>query len=109
MPQHSLKRLLFVTLLAGGLAFAGPAQVHAAPVGPSQGLWQWLTRVWEEGLTVVRGQPGVDHHTSNGDRRWTKQGGCIDPNGCVNSAVPTTGRPACGAWTTAGACIDPNH
>ena len=108
MPQRSLKRLLFVTLLAAGLAFAGPAQAHAAPFDTSQGLWKWLTRVWEEGVAVVWGQTGAEHPTSNGDRHWTKQGVCIDPNGCANSATPASGGPLCRAWTEAGGCIDPD-
>jgi hypothetical protein len=96
-----LKRLLLVTLLAGGLTFAGPSQAHAAPVGPSQGLWKWLTRVWEEGIAVVWGQPGT------GSSIPEKAGACVDPNGCANSTVTPTGQ-QCRTHDEAGACVDPN-
>ena len=103
MSQRSLKRLLFVTLLAGGLAFAGPAQAHAAPVGPSQGWWKWLTRVWEEGVAVVW---GGNPNTSSGPG-LSKQGVCVDPNGCANTATAPAG-PRCHLWNEQGVCVDPN-
>lgn len=108
MSQRSLKRLLFVTLLAGGLAFAGPAQAQAAPVGPSQGLWKWLTRVWEEGIAVVWGQPGTG---PQGYRQPSqqKQGVCIDPNGSPDLVtMGESGSVRCRSWNEQGVCIDPN-
>lgn len=103
MHQHSLKRVLVVALLAGGLAFAGAAQAQAASFESSQGVWQWLSRVWQEGVTVIwtgRGAAGNDIHE--------KGGVCIDPNGCVPHSMAPAGRPACHAWTEGGVCIDPN-
>jgi len=107
MSHRSLKHLLFVTLLAGGLALAAPAQVHAAPLGPAQGAWEWLTRVWREGVAVFWGQPGVEHPIPTESRPWDKQGGCVDPNGCANAATTST-RPRCQLWNEQGVCVDPN-
>ncbi len=108
MSQRSLKRLLFVTLLAGGLALTGPSQVHAAPAGPVQGAWEWLTRVWKERVTVLWKQPVTEHFISPERRHQNKQGGCIDPNGCANPGGPVSGVTACHAWTDVGVCVDPN-
>jgi hypothetical protein len=104
MHQRSLKRLLVIALLAGGLAFAGPTQVHAAPFTSSPGLWNWLSRVWGEGVTVLWERPGSGH----GKGIPEKGGGCIDPNGCLPHAETPAAGPTCHAWNDAGGCIDPN-
>jgi hypothetical protein len=103
MHQHSLKRVLVVALLAGALAFAGAAQAQAASVEPSQGVWQWLSRVWQEGVTVLWEGRGVGHDAGIHE----KAGACIDTNGCAPRSM-APGGPTCHAWTEAGACIDPN-
>jgi hypothetical protein len=105
MHQHSLKRLLSVSLLAGGLAFVGPIQVQAAPVAGPQAVWQWLTGAWEEAVPVLWGRPGA----GRGDGLQEKGGPCIDPNGAgtPHSTAPSAG-PVCHAWTEGGPCIDPN-
>jgi hypothetical protein len=108
MHQRSLKRLLFITLLAGGLAFAGPAQAQAAPFESSQGLWKWLTRAWEEGVTVLWEHPGAEHPTPNENRHRAQQAVCSDPKGCTYSVTPASGGATCLAWNEAGGCIDPN-
>jgi hypothetical protein len=102
MSHCSLKRLLFVTLLAGGLALAGPAQVHAAPIGPAQGAWEWLTRIWREGVAVMWG--GGEARSNYPE----KAGPCIDPNGCASSSTSTPPSPSCRTQSEAGPCIDPN-
>jgi hypothetical protein len=104
MHQRSLKRLLFVALLAGGLAFAGPAQAHASPAGGPQAVWRWLARVWEQGVTVLWAGPGE----ARGDASHEKAGGCIDSNGCSPKSMTTAAGPTCHAWTEQGICIDPN-
>ena len=104
MHHRSMKRVLFVVLLAGGLAVAGPAQAHAAPVDGPRAIWKWLERIWEEKVTVVweRSGPG------RGDGGREKGGVCIGPNGCSpNSAMMTVG-PTCRAGSEGGVCIDPN-
>jgi hypothetical protein len=106
MQQRSLKRLLFVALLAGGLAFAGPAQAYAAPVDGPQGWWKWLTQFWGEEVSVFWGHPGPSRPSSE-KPGWQKQGGCVDPNGCVHAATPAAG-PTCHLWNEQGGCIDPN-
>jgi len=107
MHQHSLKRLLSVSLLAGGLAFMGPIQVHAVPVpvtGP-QAVWTWLTRAWEEAVPVIWGRPGAER----GGGIQEKGGTCIEPNGaCAPHSMAIAGGPRCQAWTEQGICIDPN-
>jgi hypothetical protein len=103
MYQHSLKRILVVALLAGGLTLASASQAQAASFEPSQGVWQWLSRVWEEGVAVLwegRGASGDDIHE--------KAGVCIDPNGCAPHSMAPAGGLACRAWSEAGVCIDPN-
>ena len=108
MHQHSLKRLLSVSLLAGGLAFMGPAQVHAAPVTGPQGLWKWLAQIWGEGVAVVWERPEAGHLSSQRPT-WQKQGICIDPNGgCSPQSATSAGGPTCHVWTEQGICIDPN-
>jgi len=104
MHQRSLKRVFVVALLAGGLALAGAAQAHAAPFEPSQGLWKWLTRVWEEGVTVLWEGQG----TGRGKGIPETAGGCIDLNGCSPHPVTPAAGPTCHAWNDAGGCIDPN-
>jgi hypothetical protein len=104
MHQHSLKRLLSVSLLAGGLAFMGPIQVHAAPVAGPQAVWQWLTRAWEETVPVVWGRAGA----GRGSSVQEKGGVCIGPNGCAPSSMTPAAGPTCHAWTDGGGCIDPN-
>ena len=104
MHQRSLKRVFVVALLAGGLAFAGAAQVHAAQFEPSQALWRWLTRVWEGGVTVLWERP----EAGRGDGIPEKAGGCIDPNGCPPHVETPAAGPTCHAWNDAGGCIDPN-
>lgn len=104
MHHHSPKRVLIVALLAGVLAFTGTAQAQAGPLQPSPGLWQWLTRAWEEGVSVLWERPAV----GRGHGMQAKQGVCIDPNGCpIHTVTPAAG-PMCHAWSDAGACIDPN-
>ena len=98
MHQHSLKRVLVVALLAGGLAFAGAAQAQAAPLEPSQGVWKWLTRVWQEGVTVL-----WEGRVASGDGVHEKAGAGIDHS----VASPGAG-PACRTSTEQGVCIDPN-
>lgn len=93
MHQHSLKRLLSVSLLAGGLAFLGPIQVHAAPVAGPQAVWKWLTRAWEETVPVLWGRASPQWPT------WQKQGS-------PKPATTTVG-PRC-LSTEQGPCIDPN-
>jgi|GEM_PF-6949545 len=104
MHQHSLKRLLSVFLLAGGLAFMGPIQVHAAPVAGPQAVWKWLTRVWEERVPVFWGRPGAGH----GGVIQEKGGVCIDPNGCAPRSTASAPGPVCRAGSEGGVCIDPN-
>lgn len=103
MHQRSLKRVLIVALLAGGLAFTGAARAQVGSFEPSQGLWQWLTRAWEEGVSVLWERPAA----GRGHGSQEKQGACIDPNGCFPSVTPAA-RPMCHAWSEQGACIDPN-
>src|ERR1700681_102498 len=98
MHHLSLKRVLVVALLAGGLALAGATQVYAAPIEPSQGLWRWLTRVWEGGVTVLWERLGAGH-ASSPKPAWQKQGVCIDPNGCSPNSVTPAAGPRCNAWT----------
>lgn len=104
MHQHSMKRVLIVALLAGGLAFAGAAQAQSPSFEPSQGVWQWLSHVWQEGVTVIwtgRGTAGNDIHE--------KGGTCIEPNGgCLPHSMAPAGGPVCHTWNDAGACVDPN-
>jgi hypothetical protein len=99
MHQPSLKRVLIVALLAGGLAFAGTAQAEAASFEPSQEVWKWLTLLWEEGVTVLWERPGAGPD----DGVHGKAGMGIDHS----VTTPATG-PACRASTEQGVCIDPN-
>lgn len=99
MHQHSLKRVLVVALLAGGLAFAGAAQAQAASFESSQGVWQWLSRVWQEGVTVLWEGRGAGHDAGNHE----KPGVGIDYAVTNPAAVPV-----CRTTTEQGVCIDPN-
>jgi hypothetical protein len=103
MHQRSLKCVLFVAFLAGGLAFAGPAPVHAAPVDAPQAVWKWLARIWEAGVTVLW-TPEAGRAVGIPE----KAGGCIDPNGCTLNSMPPPAGLTCNAWNDAGGCIDPN-
>ena len=103
MQHRSLKHLLVVALLAGGLAVLSPAQVHAAPLDAPQGLWKWLARVWGEGATVLWEHP----RAGRTEGRTEKAAVCTDPSGCTSS-LTLTPSPTCRAWNEAGACIDPN-
>src|SRR3954462_9785116 len=101
MHQLSLKRVLFVSVLVGGLALASPVQVHAAPVAGPQAVWKWLERIWEERVTVLWERPGKPIAQ--------KQGVCIDPNGgCSPRSVTLAAGPLCRGWNEQGVCIDPN-
>lgn len=104
MRQRSLKRVLIVALLAGGLASMGAGQVQAASVESSQGLWKWLARVWEEKVAGVWELPG----TGRGHGIHEKAGVGIDPNGGATHSVTPAGGPVCHSWSEAGGCIDPN-
>lgn len=105
MHQHSLKRLLSVSLLAGGLALIGPIQVHAAPVAGPQAVWKWLIRAWEETVPVLWGRAGA----GQGNGLQEKGGVCIDPNGsCTPHSMAPAAGPACRAGSEGGVCIDPN-
>ena len=110
MRRHrSLKRLLVVTLLAGGLALAGPANAQAAPLDGPQAAWKWLTRIWEQGIAAVWERPAAGRLSSQKPTQQ-KQGVCIDPNG--SGCSPNSVRPAagltCRALSEQGVCIDPN-
>ncbi|SRR3954464_13235339 len=103
MQHRSLKHLLVVALLAGGLAVLSPAQVHATPFDGPQGLWTWLAQVWGEGATVLWEHPRANRTEGRAEKAVV----CKDPNGCTNSLTPGPG-PTCHAWNEAGGCIDPN-
>jgi hypothetical protein len=107
MQHRSLKHLLVVALLAGGLAVLSPTQVRAAPFDGPQGLWTWLARVWGEGATVLWEHPRAEHPAPSRNGHWAEQGVCIDPNGSVSSMTSPAG-PRCRLWDEQGVCIDPN-
>lgn len=104
MNPRTLGRLLAATALSAVLAFSNPLPAHAASAASrsgQEGLWSWVSSSWQRGLEFLLGRP-----TTPG--RHTKQGVCIDPNGCANT--PPTGNGATVACDTSyqGVCIDPN-
>ena len=102
MSHSKIRRALMALTVTAVLALATPAQAGAAPW---TNAWRWLDGLWHHGLTVLLGGeiPGPASPQAPG----TKQGPCVDPDGCVSMA-PGGGIPVCNSWNEAGPCVDPD-
>jgi hypothetical protein len=93
MSSRNLSRSIVVCLLAVTLAGPAVAQVHSA--GPKRPVhtWEWLTGLWQWGVTNLAPRNEASE----------KQGYGIDPNG-----GPTVGSPGASSQSDGGMGIDPN-
>lgn len=107
MAQRTFGRALAAVALTATLTLALPAQGEAAPLNKPVNLWEWVSGLLEEKIAAVW-PSRVRQPTARSGA--TKQGGCIDPNGCTPSSQSTAApqRPLCTRWDDQGGCIDPN-
>jgi hypothetical protein len=98
MSRKLLRNGLAACALAGLLA----APAHAANFGPrsvTDGLWQWLTGMWQDAIRWTIDPNGLNAPTNEGEGDIR---GTIDPNGDEPNA------PGGGAEGEIGLTIDPN-
>jgi hypothetical protein len=104
-PMKTVRASAILTL-AAVLVFASSAPAHAAQRSAPGGIWGWLESVWTEGIGGLwrTERPVPSRGKVPGP---TKEGGCVDPNGCARSLAGSPG-PACSRFNDQGVCIDPN-
>jgi len=85
MKDRRISRVVAAGLLLAVLALPMPARAEAVGRGSLDGVWSWLARLWEQGISAL--------WSADGD---PDEGHGIDPNG-----VTTTG-------PDEGHGIDPN-
>jgi len=106
MSQRRRGRALAGMALAVVLTFASPAVAGAA--SRPAGLWGWMELLWTEGISGLwRAESPVPSRGGKAPASQSKQGGCVDPNGCANPLTGGQG-PVCSRFNDQGACIDPN-
>ena len=108
MDQQKRDRALAVLTLAVALMLFSPPAAHAAQRLRPVGLWEWVESLWREG--VGGGWRAANPAPPRGGKAPatpTKQGVCVDPNGCANLMVGVQG-PACSRFNDQGVCVDPN-
>jgi hypothetical protein len=82
MYQRTIRRLCVLVVLALSLALAVPGRADAAPSGPA-GLWRWLENFLPERLVLLaRAEPLARLPGEAKPADLSKEGGCLDPNGC---------------------------
>jgi hypothetical protein len=106
MSQRRFGRVLAAAALIAALTLTLPSQAEASSRGSSESLWGWLAGFLESRIAALLGRD-VSHERQA--PASVKQGGCIDPNGCVsNQTTGGTSGATCAAWNDQGGCIDPN-
>ena len=106
MSQRRRGRALAGLALAVVLTFASPVVAGAA--SRPAGLWGWMELLWTEGISGLwRAESPVPSRGGKAPASQSKQGGCVDPNGCANPLTGGQG-PVCSRFNDQGACIDPN-
>lgn len=110
MAHRTLGRALTAVALTATLALALPAQADAAPLHKSVSLWEWVSGLLEGKIAGVWGASAREKQPSPVTPVPTKQGGCVDPNGCAaSSQLPASPpKPLCAEWSEQGGCVDPN-
>jgi len=88
MSKRTLSRIFVLVTLTSTLALAGPSRADAAQrIGPSS-LWGWLANLWQEGIGVLlRQEPAARLQTGAKLPDLSKEGGCVDPNGCPHTTT----------------------
>lgn len=98
MSRRRVSRLVLVVLLT--LPLAGAGRAEAAELTAPRLSWDWLARLWEEGVSAW---------WPSGDTTQDKAAGAFDPNGGPVSATGTTPPPTSGPGQgEEGPGIDPN-
>jgi hypothetical protein len=110
MPHRTTYRVIAAGALALVLALAGAVPAQARELAGPGGLWQWLTRAWESGFSLLRPwtkAPGAP--AESGARGVTpKEGPGLDPNGGSKPAPGGTGSTTCSTCDGGTAAGDPN-
>ena len=96
MSRKTVHRFVAAGVFALALALAGPARAEARELRGPVPVWQWLTALWEHGVSALWPGNPVDV--------IEKAGFGSDPNG---SPLPNAGS-SCGAACDQGAGTDPN-
>jgi len=95
MSRKTVQRFVAMGVLALVVALAGPARAEARELRGPVPVWQWLTALWEHGVSAL--------WPSSPAGATEKQGPGTDPNG---TPLPSAGS-SCGACDQ-GPGTDPN-
>lgn len=106
MSRPTTGRLAAAAALAATLALSTPAAA-AGERSPSNSLWQWLEGLLPQRIAALWTLGGGPEGVESG-RAATKQGVCLDPDGCSAIQATPQGGPTCRQWNEAGGCIDPD-
>lgn len=109
MTRPIVRRLIAVGALAMLLVLAGPAQAEAGDFGKGVDLLGWLTKLWENGLSVLwGGEAGEEGGRRPSSAFMEEQGPGTDPNGGTTQGTPPSGGPGAGSSSDQGLGSDPN-
>ena len=110
MAQRTSGRVLAGIALVASLTLAGPTPAHAIPRLSADGVWSWVSRLWDgSSATLGTAVKRTSTTQSTGRARYIEKAGvCIDPNGCFNHQTMRPTFPGCAAQSDQGVCIDPN-